>query len=118
LILLAFPIFGRLKEVVERLKELTEVVWEMPLVRSDRKRRFCRKMGIMSLGQQQADFRKRVEIGRIVDEAMTREVRRNFPEAEIVAFILENFADDETGEIEEIVQKRVRFNLLTKWRGC
>jgi hypothetical protein len=81
------------------------------------KRRFCRKVEIMS-DEQQEDFRRRVEIGRIVDEAMTVTVRRNFPEAEIIAFILENFADDETGEIREIISKRVRFNLLTKWRGC
>ncbi len=60
-----------------------------------------------------------VGIKKIVDEAMTPEVRRAFPEAEIVAEILKNPAVGDAGkaEVVEAVRERVRFNLQTRWLG-
>jgi hypothetical protein len=65
------------------------------------------------------DYWVALGIKKIVDEAMTPEVRRAFPEAEIVSKILENpaLADADEAEVVEVVRERVRFNLQTRWRG-
>jgi hypothetical protein len=65
------------------------------------------------------DYSTLVSIQKIVDEAMTPEVRRAFPEAEIVAQILKNPAvgDADAAEVVEAVRERVRFNLQTRWFG-
>jgi hypothetical protein len=60
-----------------------------------------------------------VSIQKIVDEAMTPEVRRNFPENEIIQQILKNPAVVAAGkaEVVESVRERVRFNLTSQWLG-
>jgi hypothetical protein len=60
-----------------------------------------------------------VSIQKIVDEAMTPEVRRAFPEREIIEQILKNPAVGDAGkaEVVEAVKQRVRFNLTSQWLG-
>jgi hypothetical protein len=72
-----------------------------------------------SLPLKELDYSMLVGIKKIVDEAMTPEVRRAFPEAEIVAQILKNPAVGDAGkaEVVEAVRQRVRFNLQTRWLG-
>jgi hypothetical protein len=75
---------------------------------------------IKSLPLKKLDYWAALGIKKIVDEAMTPEVRWAFPEAEIIAQILKNPAvvvDAGKAEVVEAVQERVRFNLLTRWRG-
>ncbi len=70
-----------------------------------------------SLPLPELDFSTVVSIQKIVDEAMTPELRRNFPASEIVAQILKNPAvgDADAPEIVESVKQRVRFNLQVRW---
>jgi hypothetical protein len=70
-----------------------------------------------SLPLPELGFSTLVSIQKIVDEAMTPELRRAFPEAEIVTQILENSAvgDADAPEIVESVKQRVRFNLQIRW---
>ncbi len=70
-----------------------------------------------TLPLKELDFSTLVSIQKIVDGMMTRELRRNFPEAEIVAQILKNPVVDDAGkaEVVEAVRQRVRFNLQTRW---
>jgi hypothetical protein len=73
-----------------------------------------------SLPLEELDFSTLVSIQKIVDEAMTPELRRNFPEAEIVAQILKNPAvvvDAGKAEVVEAVKQRVRFNSQVRWFG-
>ncbi len=72
-----------------------------------------------SLPLKELDYSTLVSIQKIVDEAMTPEVRRVFPEVEIVAQILKNPAVGDAGkaEVVEAVRERVRFNLQTRWLG-
>jgi hypothetical protein len=59
-----------------------------------------------SLPLKELDYWAVVGIKKIVDEAMTPEVRRAFPEQEIVAHILENpaLADADAPEVVEAVR--------------
>ncbi len=68
---------------------------------------------------QPLDFSTLVSIQKTVDRAMTRELRKNYPEVEIVQQILENpaLADADAPEVVEAVRQRVRFNLQTRWLG-
>ncbi len=70
-----------------------------------------------SLPLPELDFLTLVSIQKIVDEAMTPELRRNFPESEILTQILENSAVVDAGkaEVVEAVRERVRFNLQKRW---
>jgi hypothetical protein len=72
-----------------------------------------------NLPLKELDYSSLVSTQKIVDGMMTRELRRSFPEAEIVRQVLKNPAvgDGDAPEIVEAVRQRVRFNLLTKWRG-
>jgi hypothetical protein len=72
-----------------------------------------------SLLLKELDYSTLVSIQKIVDGMMTRELRSNFPEAEIVAEILKNPAVGDAGKVEvvEAVWQRVRFNLQTRWLG-
>ncbi len=72
-----------------------------------------------SLPLKELDYSTLVSIQKIVDEAMTPEVRRAFPEAEIVAQILKNpvVGDADAAEVVEAVRHRVRFNLQARWLG-
>ncbi len=72
-----------------------------------------------TLPLKELDYSTLVSIQKIVDGMMTRELRRNFPEPEIVAQILKNPAVGDVGKVEvvEAVRQRVRFNLQTRWLG-
>jgi hypothetical protein len=75
---------------------------------------------IKSLPSKELDYSTLVSIQKIVDGMMTRELRRNYPEAEIIAQILKNPAvvvDAGKAEVVEAVRERVRFNLQTRWFG-
>ncbi len=75
---------------------------------------------IKSLPLKELDYSTLVSLQKIVDGMMTRELRRNYPEAEIVAQILKNPAvvvDAGKAEVVEAVRQRVRFNLQTRWFG-
>ncbi len=78
-----------------------------------------RRTEIKSLPLKELDYSTLVSIQKTVDGMMTRELRRNFPEAEIVAQILKNPAVGDAGkaEVVEAVRERVRFNLQTRWFG-
>jgi hypothetical protein len=65
---------------------------------------------IKSLPFKELDFSTLVSLQKIVDGMMTRELRRNYPEAEIVAQILKNPAvvvDAGKAEVVEAVRQRV-----------
>jgi hypothetical protein len=70
-----------------------------------------------SLPLKELDYSTLVSIQKIVDGMMTRELRRDYPEAEIVGQILENPAvvDARKAEVVEAVRQRVRFNSQTRW---
>jgi hypothetical protein len=70
-----------------------------------------------NLPLKELDYSTLVSIQKIVDGMMTRELRRNYPEAEIVAQILKNPAVVDAGkaEVVEAVRERVRFNSQTRW---
>jgi hypothetical protein len=72
-----------------------------------------------SLPLKELDYSTLVSIQKIVDGMMTRELRRNYPEAEIVQQILKNPAVVDAGkaEVVEAVRERVRFNSQTRWLG-
>lgn len=72
-----------------------------------------------SLPPKQLDYSSLVSIQKIVDRMITRELRKNFPECEIVQQILKNPAvgDADAPEVVEAVRQRVRFNLNTRWLG-
>jgi hypothetical protein len=78
-----------------------------------------RRTEIKSLPLKELDYSTLVSIQKIVDGMMTLELRRNFPEAEIVAQILKNpvVGDADAAEVVEAVRERVRFNLQTRWLG-
>jgi 7-keto-8-aminopelargonate synthetase-like enzyme len=79
-----------------------------------------RRTEIKSLPLKELDYSTLVSLQKIVDGMMTRELRRNYPEAEIVAQILKNPAvvvDAGKAEVVEAVRERVRFNLQTRWFG-
>jgi hypothetical protein len=77
------------------------------------------RTGIKSLPLKALDYSTLVSIQKIVDGMITRELRRNYPESEIVAHILENPVVGDAGkaEVVEAVRERVRFNLQTRWIG-
>ncbi len=73
---------------------------------------------IKSLPSKELDYSTLVSIQKIVDGMMTRELRRNYPEAEIVEQILKNPAvvvDAGKAEVVEAVRERVRFNSQARW---
>ncbi len=72
-----------------------------------------------SLPLLELDYSTLVSIQKIVDGMMTRELRRDYPEAEIIQQVLENPAVVDAGkaEVVEAVRERVRFNLQTRWLG-
>ncbi len=77
------------------------------------------RIEIESLPLEELDYLTLVSIQKIVDGMITRELRRNYPEAEIVAQILKNPVVGDAGKAEvcEAVRERVRFNLHTRWVG-
>jgi hypothetical protein len=72
-----------------------------------------------SLPLKQLDYSTLISIQKIVDGMMTRELRRNYPENEILAQILENpaISDADAPEVVAAIKQRVRFNLTTRSRG-
>jgi hypothetical protein len=98
-----FPLF-----VFRKLRE------EEPQQQQQQSRTESKSLPLLKL-----DYSTLVGIKKIVDEAMTPELRRAFPEAEIVSKILENPAVGDAGkaEVVEAVRERVRFNLQTRWLG-
>jgi hypothetical protein len=72
-----------------------------------------------SLLLKELNYSTLISIQKIVDGMMTRELRRNYPEAEIVQQILKNpaISDADVPEVIKAVEERVRFILQTRWLG-
>ncbi len=70
---------------------------------------------IKSLPLEELSYSSLVSIQKIVDEAMTPEVRRAFPEPQIIAQIIQHLVVVDAGKagVVEAVRERCRFNLQT-----